>query len=116
HEARVLGDIVSQADDLGLREIAADVIDGRGQQQVVPQVGVADDRSGDVAVQTGGGAGGGHGVGDDEIIGDVDRRAAGLRKEGVDTHAATVSGVGVAGGLGGQVDRVADDGVVGDAG
>src|SRR5206468_2733123 len=91
HEARVLGDIVSQPDHLGLGEIAADVVDGRGQQQVVPQVGVADDRSGDVAVQAGGRARGGHGVGDDEIIGDVDRRAAGLRKEGVHTDAAALA-------------------------
>src|SRR5206468_9170145 len=68
-EARVLGGVEVDADDLGLSEVAADVVGGGGEPQVVPQIGVADDGGGLTAAQAGGDAGRGDGVADYQGVG-----------------------------------------------
>src|SRR2546426_3111674 len=108
--------ILKAAEALGVGEVAADVVGGGGEPQVVPQIGVADDGGGLTAAQAGGDAGRGDGVADDQGVGDPHLGVVDLGDEGVVAHAAAVAGEGVAARLGGLGQGVADDGVVSDLG
>src|SRR6185503_9142734 len=111
-EAGIDGGVVVDADDLGLDEIAADVVEGRGQLQVVPEVVVGDGGTGDMAVEAAYGAGGRNRVAGDEVV--REQGLSRLRKEGIDHHGSAVIGVGVPGRGAGEGQAVAEDGVVDD--
>src|SRR3989454_1340401 len=115
-EARVLGGVEVDADDLGFGEVSADVVVDGGEPQVAPQIGVADDGGGLTAAQSGGDAGRGDGVADDQGVGDTHLGVVDLGDEGVDAHAAAVAGETVAARRARLGQGVADDGVVGDLG